>query len=91
MMYLQLVPEKYFLYILRCSDDSLYTGIARDLKRRLADHAAGKGSKYVRSRLPFELVYKKAFLSKSRAMKRELFVKSLSRKDKLELIGDARL
>ncbi len=76
----------YFLYILRCSDNSLYTGITNDLEARMAAHRAGKGSKYVRSRLPFVLIYSENFQTKSEALKRELEIKALDKMAKEELI-----
>ena len=75
----------YTLYILKCSDGSLYTGITNDLESRLAKHAAGKGSKYVRSRLPFELFYTEQFPDRSTAQKREYEVKQMKREEKLRI------
>lgn len=77
----------YTLYILRCSDDSLYTGIAKDLQKRLAMHRLGKGAKYVRGRLPFTVVYTEELPNRSAALKREIAVKKLSRQQKNELIA----
>lgn len=76
----------YYLYILKCNDGSLYTGITPDIDERLAKHQSGKGSKYVRSRLPIELVYTETHPDKSSAAKREYAVKKLSRAKKLKLI-----
>ena len=76
----------FFVYILKCKDGSFYTGITNNLKKRLNNHKNGSGSKYVRSRLPFELVYSEEVQSKSEALKRELGIKSLSRKMKMKLI-----
>ncbi|MEO1938758.1 MAG: GIY-YIG nuclease family protein [Sulfurimonas sp.] len=77
----------YFLYILRCNDNTLYTGITTDLKRRLNEHnLSAKGAKYTRSRRPVELVYTEEFEDKSSAMKREYSVKKLSREKKLLMI-----
>jgi putative endonuclease len=73
----------YTLYILKCSDNSLYTGIALDLEKRLEVHRSGKGSKYVRAHLPFQLVYTETFDSKSGAMKREAEIKGWSREMKI--------
>ena len=73
--------------MLRCRDGSLYTGIALDLERRLALHSAGKGSKYVASRLPVEVVYQEGpFATKSEAMRRELCLKKLSKGAKESLV-----
>ena len=83
----KLPNKKYFLYILRCVDDSLYTGITNDINNRLATHRAGKGSKYVRSRLPVKLIYTEEFPDKSSAAKREAEVKSWSREEKLSKLA----
>ena len=73
----------YYLYILRCSDNSLYTGITNDLEHRLKVHLSGKGSKYVRAHLPFTFVYSESFDTKEIAMKREYEVKQWSREKKM--------
>ena len=77
----------YFLYILRCGDGSLYTGITTDVDKRLAVHQSGKGAKYTRGRGPLTVVYREECGDKSAALKRELAVKALSREEKLALIG----
>ena len=77
----------YFVYILRCSDGSLYTGIAADVQHRLAVHNSGRGAKYTRSRLPVEVVYTECRLDRSDALKRELQIKRLCRKQKEDLIS----
>ncbi len=76
-----------YVYILRCSDGSLYTGWTNDPEHRLAVHNAGRGAKYTRSRLPVELVRLEEYNSREEAMKREAALKKLSRKEKLELIA----
>ncbi len=76
----------WHLYILQCSDKSLYTGIALDVKRRLREHSLGQGSRYVRSRLPAKLVYREALKNKSKALRREAEIKRLTRRQKLVLI-----
>jgi putative endonuclease len=76
-----------FVYILRCGDGSLYTGVAKDLGRRLAQHQAGTASKYTRSHLPVELVWKRRVLSWGRALREEHRIKSLSRTEKEELVA----
>ena len=78
----------YTLYILKCSDASLYTGIARDLDKRLETHKSGKGSKYVRARLPFSVVYTEAIKNRSLATKREIEIKKMTREEKLQLISE---
>lgn len=77
---------KWFVYILQCKDKSLYTGITNDIQKRLADHRAGRGSKYVRSRLPVVIVYEENIRTKSKALRREMEIKRLTRQQKLKLI-----
>ena len=78
---------EYIVYILRCGDGSLYTGITNDLERRVAVHNSGKGSKYTRSHLPVTPVYWEAVHDKGSALRRELAIKAMTRTEKLELIG----
>lgn len=78
---------EYVVYILRCGDDTLYTGITTDLERRVAVHNSGKGAKYTRSRLPVTPVYREEVPDKSAALRREREIKALTRAEKLELIG----
>ena len=75
------------LYILRCGDGTLYTGITTDVEKRFAAHSSGKGAKYTRGRGPLELVHTEECESYSAALKREYAIKHLSRKDKISLIG----
>lgn len=74
------------LYILKCNDDSLYTGITNNIEKRIADHEAGNGAKYTRGRGPFELVYQEKCLDRSDASKREFEIKKLSRSEKENLL-----
>jgi putative endonuclease len=83
------VENKWYLYILRCKDNTLYTGITTDLEKRLEAHRSGKGAKYTRGRTPLELVYREQCESHSHALKRELEVKALSRQAKEKLIESA--
>lgn len=76
----------FYVYILKCSDDTLYTGYTVDLDKRMKAHNSGLGAKYTRGRLPVTLVYKEICNSKSQAMKREISIKKLRRKEKLNLI-----
>lgn len=76
-----------YVYILRCSDDTLYTGWTNDLQGRLAAHNAGKGAKYTRTRRPVQLVYHEQLEDKSRAMRRESAIKHMRRSQKLLLVG----
>ncbi|MES1244689.1 MAG: GIY-YIG nuclease family protein [Acidobacteriota bacterium] len=80
-----------FLYLLRCGDGSLYTGIALDLERRLAQHRSGRASRYTRSRLPVELVWFREVETWSAALREEARIKRLSRARKEALVsrGDA--
>ncbi len=75
------------VYVLRCGDGSLYTGITNDLARRLAAHRAGTASRYTRSRRPVRLVYRERRRSRSAALKREAAIKRLPRAAKLQIIG----
>ena len=76
----------WYLYILRCKDDTLYTGITTDVEKRLEAHRSGRGAKYTRGRAPLELVYRETCGSHSYALKREHQIKVLSREDKQKLI-----
>ena len=78
--------RKFVVYMLRCADGSLYTGYTSDIRRRLELHRTGRGSRYVRSRLPVTLAYAEAAADRSAAMKREVELKRLSRKEKLSLV-----
>ena len=79
--------SRWLVYLLRCHDDSLYTGITNDLPKRLKAHAAGKASKYTRSRLPVRLAYSEPQRSKSAALKREAAIKKLRRAEKDRLVA----
>lgn len=76
----------WYLYILRCRDGSLYTGITTDVERRFEAHQSGKGAKYTRGRGPLELVYREECGDHSTALKRELEIKALPREKKQILI-----
>ena len=80
------MTNSWKLYILRCGDGTLYTGITTDVQRRLEKHRSGKGAKYTRGRSPLELVYQEECRDKSTALKRELEIKGLPRQDKEKLI-----
>ncbi len=80
-----------YVYILKCSDNTLYTGWTNDLVKRLKAHNSGKGSKYTRNRLPVEFVYLEEFEDKIEAMKKEYFIKRLKKQEKLELIKGVNL
>jgi putative endonuclease len=77
----------YYVYILKCKDKTLYTGITADLQRRLREHNSSElGAKYTRARRPVKLVYTRKFRSRSTATKAEANIKRLSRTEKLQLI-----
>ena len=80
----------YHLYILKCCDDSLYTGITTDVARRFAEHKNGTGAKYTRARGADSIVYQEECGDRSSASKREAEVKQLTRRQKLELIKKMR-
>jgi putative endonuclease len=82
-----MLPGVAFLYMLRCGDGSLYTGIALDLQRRLAQHRAGRASRYTRSRLPVEIVWFQEVGSWSAALREEVRIKRLSRAGKEALVS----
>ena len=75
-----------YVYIVECTDNTLYTGYTNDPARRIEEHNLGVGAKYTRGRGPVELVYLEEFADKSEAMKREYEIKQFSKSEKLELI-----
>jgi putative endonuclease len=85
--------NEHFVYILRCADKTLYTGYARDLKKRLSEHNGKSviaGAKYTHSRRPVKLLYSETYTSRSAALQREYAIKQLSRPQKLALITAAK-
>ncbi|MFB6146229.1 MAG: GIY-YIG nuclease family protein [Halobacteriaceae archaeon] len=78
----------HWVYVLRCADDTLYTGYTTDIERRVAEHDAGEGARYTRGRTPVELVYSEAHESRSAALSREYEIKQFSR-DRKEALIDA--
>ena len=81
------MSQSYYVYILRCSDGSFYTGYTQNLEKRLEQHRNGIGSKFVRSRRPVELIYQEEYKSRGGAMRREREIKKLSRKEKERVVG----
>lgn len=77
---------RWFVYIVRCRDGSLYTGCTNDLEARIARHNAGKGARYTRSRLPVKLVFQRKVADRSAALSREARLKQLTREEKLALV-----
>jgi putative endonuclease len=83
--------DRWFVYVARCADGSLYTGIARDVAERIAAHDAGKGAKYTRGRGPLQVCAVRRCGSKGEALRLELAVKALPRASKEALVGPRRL
>lgn len=83
---MSMTEQTWKLYILRCRDGSLYTGITTDVQKRFVAHQSGKGAKYTRGRGPLELVYEEDCGDHSAALKREVEIKRLSREEKLKMI-----
>jgi putative endonuclease len=79
---------KWHLYVIRCGDDSLYTGIATDVERRLSEHREGgaRGARYLRGRAPLELVYRLPVGSRSRALQLERRLKGLTKEEKERVV-----
>ena len=82
------MASSWYLYILRCKDDTLYTGITTDVEKRLEAHRTGKGAKYTRGRCPLELVYREECGEHSTALRREWEIKKLHREEKEILISN---
>ena len=82
--------KPWVIYILRCGDGTLYTGITNDLAHALAAHGGGTASKYTRARLPVDLVYSEEASDRSQATRREAAIKKLSRRDKTALVASSR-
>lgn len=80
------MTKNWHVYIIKCADQSLYTGITSDLHRRIKEHNLGKASKYTRSRLPVQRVYFETLPDRSEALRREIQIKKLTRSNKIALI-----
>ncbi|MFW6037922.1 MAG: GIY-YIG nuclease family protein [Candidatus Saliniplasma sp.] len=81
----------WFVYMLRLNDDSLYTGITKDIDRRIKEHEEGRGSKYVRGRTPLKLVYSERCTNRSEALKREAEIKSWSKSKKENFVEEKKV
>lgn len=81
------MDKAWYVYMLRCKDGSLYTGITNDVPARLEAHRSGKGAKYTRGRGPLALVHTEQCADKSEALKRERAIKAMTREQKLQLIA----
>jgi putative endonuclease len=77
----------HYVYIVKCSDNTYYTGYTNNLKRRIKQHNDGNGAKYTKGRRPVTLVYSEKYKSKSKAMKREYNIKQMSRNKKIDIIN----
>ncbi|MDQ6986680.1 MAG: GIY-YIG nuclease family protein [Mariprofundaceae bacterium] len=86
-----MTEQTWFLYLVRCRDNTLYTGISTDVERRFAEHKAGKGAKYLRGKGSLELVYQQEIGRHSDALKAELHIKKLSKtaKERMILTGES--
>lgn len=82
------IKTKHFMYVLECSDGTLYTGYTNDLKKRMITHNSGKGAKYTRSRLPVTCIYYEVFETKPLAMSAEYYFKKKTRQQKLSYIEE---
>ena len=80
--------DKHYVYIVKCKDESLYTGYAKNVEQRVAKHNKGLGAKYTKVRRPVVLVYQEMYETKSEALKREYQIKQYSRNKKLALIKE---
>ena len=80
--------KRYYVYLLRCADDTLYCGYTDDVQKRVKAHNDGKGAKYTKSRRPVDLVYVEEYSSKSDALKRECAIKQMPRVQKLAMIQE---
>lgn len=81
------MSDIWFVYIIECSNGSLYTGITKDLERRFNEHLNGTGAKFFRTTKPLQIAYQEKLSSKSEALKREIEIKKLNRDKKLKLIN----
>ena len=80
----------YWVYILQCADNTLYTGISNDVEKRVAVHNEGAGAKYTRGRRPVKLIYSEECENKSAALRREIKIKKLTQKEKIALTKQAK-
>jgi len=78
-----------FVYILKCTDDSFYTGITNDPQKRFKEHVSGKGGRYTRSHRPVKIVYLERVANRSKALKREARIKKMTRREKDALIKES--
>ncbi|MFH0917897.1 MAG: GIY-YIG nuclease family protein [Candidatus Omnitrophota bacterium] len=81
----------WYIYIIKCKDGLLYTGITKDLKRRIKEHCSGNGCRFTKYRAPVELLYSEKAISRSLALKREVAIKRLKRSGKIELFKKSKI
>lgn len=81
----------WYVYVVRCSDRSLYTGITTDVKRRVGEHNEGRGARYTRSRGPVKLIYRERAADRGAALRREYEIKRMTVKEKLVLVAKRRV
>lgn len=81
-----MAEHNHFVYILKCKDNTLYTGYTINVTKRLEVHESGKGAKYTRGRGPFEVVFTESYASKEEALRKEYAIKQLTRQEKKCLI-----
>ena len=79
-------PNDWFLYMIRCNNGQLYTGITTDIERRFSEHTNGKGAKFLRGKGPLEMLYQKKIGSHSEALKAEISMKNMSKADKEQIV-----
>lgn len=83
-----MAESKYYIYILKCADNTFYIGSTNNVDKRLATHNAGKGAKYTKNRLPVKLLYFEEHLNKSEALKREYELKQMTRRKKEKFLSE---
>lgn len=83
-------PNQWYVYIVRCADRTLYTGIARDLEKRLAQHNKGRGARYTRGRAPVDLVFVEGMPTHGDALRREYQIKRMTLSRKLKMIEESK-
>jgi len=83
--------KQWFLYLVRCNNGSLYTGITTDVERRFCEHQSGKGAKFLRGKGPLELVFQLQLENHSTALKTEMLVKKMNKQDKETLVQTGKL
>jgi len=86
-----MLAKPWFLYLVRCRNGSLYTGISTNVERRFSEHESGKGAKFLRGKGPLELVFQQQLTDHSEALKTEALIKKMNKKDKESLVRSGKL